>query len=142
MPIQNPENPEQMLYTQEERDQAVREVATQQAITAEATRLGIADTALAASLVDATAITYDEAGNPTNLEPLLQAAHTRLQAALVPNQAQPPASITRPINPPRSPAGGPGGKPTFSRAQLTDTAFFAKNEAAIMDAMRDGRIRD
>ena len=39
-----------------------------------------------------------------------------------------------------TPAGGSGDKPTFKRSQIRDREFYLKNEPAIKEAMREGRI--
>lgn len=60
-------------------------------------------------------------------------------------EAQVQAILT--LNPQRRRAPiqpGPDGKslPTFTRSQLRDGAFFKEHQAAIQQAMRDGRIED
>lgn len=55
------------------------------------------------------------------------------------------AKLVPPSSPPKVPTGARGaesGPATFTRAQLRDSEFFAKHQAEIMRAMRDGRIVD
>jgi len=43
---------------------------------------------------------------------------------------------------PRPGNGNSESKPTFKRSQLRDSAFYQKNEAAILEAAREGRVVD
>lgn len=111
----------------EEKDNTLKQRQTEYETKLLAQNLGIVDPDVAWSLLNVSAIEFDNDGRPKNLEQLLKELVNK-KPYLV-NRVQYAAT-----NPARS------SPPIFTRAQLRDPKFFAENRDAIMEAMRDGRI--
>jgi len=105
-----------------------RALSARQAVQSEAAKLGIIDPDAAFRLLDTEALGDDLSGVGVALQELLKA---KPYLKGVP----PMVSPTNPANPMRQPQ-------MFTRSQLRDTKFFAENQEAIMQAMKDGRILD
>lgn len=100
--------------------------------------LGIIDPDVAAKLLDSTRIEYDDAGAPKNLGKLLRelvAAKPYLVTHAGTTPAQPSVSPTNPASASNS--------ATFTDQQIAAMTpdEWKKNKAAVMAAMREGRIR-
>lgn len=102
-----------------------RALAVRQAVQSEAAKLGIIDPDAAYRLIEVEEI--EEVGPA--LQELVK-AKPYLKSTMVTS-----ISPTNPANPMRQPQ-------MFTRSQLRDTKFFAENQEAIMQAMKDGRILD
>jgi hypothetical protein len=112
-------------------EQALREERTK----AVAARLGITDLDYAVYLVtkagenaDAETVLKEHTGKSLPLSPLTPALSQSGEGEKMPN-------TQNPTNP-------SGNQTTFSRSQLRDPVFFQANRAAILQAAKEGRIRD
>jgi hypothetical protein len=131
------------LYTQLDFDTALKRYATLATVRRRAEKLGITDEELVEQLFPLDKVIYDDAGDPTNLDDLMGALHKRLSGAVATQQAAPPPQRTSSVvNPPTHSPAQASAQPTFTRTQLRDPEFFAKNEKAILEAAREGRISE
>ncbi len=94
-----------------------------------AQKLGIVDPDAAYKLLEPGAITYDDNGQPQNVEKALRELAAKRPFLVGSNP-------TSPTNPGRS--GAISG--SFSRKQIADPEFYKANRDAIMKAVADGRI--
>ncbi len=99
-----------------------------------ASKLAIVDPDAAVKLMDWSALEYDEAGQPTNIESVLKEL-VKQRPYLAATAA--PAPQPSPTNPARQ---TPTGARTYTVSQLKDFGFYAANKADIQAAMREGRI--
>lgn len=101
-----------------------------QAVQQAATKLGIIDPEVAATLVQAD-LELDDQGVPLNAESALRAL-----LKVKPYLASPALVAGSPANPPR----GAQHTGVFKSSQLADPDFYRANKPAILKAMADGRI--
>jgi hypothetical protein len=125
----------------------VRELAVNNEVLAEASGLGIISPKHAAKLLDQKAIQFDADGNPTNVKELLSqlvidAPWLKAPAVVAGEQGQGQAARPAPNVPPANPPRTENPRPTFSKSQLNDFAFYTANKDAILQAMKEGRITD
>lgn len=132
---QEPEGEQETTYTEAQVTEQMQRLHNEYALRTEATKRGIADTDLVIGLIDWNQVTLDPQGRATNVGDLVTAIHDRLKGAVRPG-------ATTVINPERRRALPGTGNQTFTRSQLRDPEFFTKNEKAIMEAAREGRILD
>jgi hypothetical protein len=105
----------------------------------EARKLNIVDPETATLLIQGR-VEFDAAGKPANLTALLGQLVKDKPYLVSSSQAPTPGAGASPANPNRGGAGGQAQ--TFTRAQLSDRAFYVANKVAIETAMREGRIID
>lgn len=112
----------------------------------QAQALGIIDPDAAVKLLDASKIEYDDEGAPKNLGKLLRelvAAKTYLVAPANQGQQNTGAQQTASASSATNTATGASRTTLFTESQIASMSpeDYAKNRAAIFQAMRDGRIR-
>lgn len=125
---------------QRERDDARREVQElrlEQAVERASNKLGIIDPDAAVKLLDWSQVEYDDdTGRPKNVDKLLEAL-VKARPWLAGNAQQQSGTQARIGNTGRD-TQAPGV--VFKTSQFEDFDFYLKNEDAIKQAMREGRI--
>lgn len=116
-----------------DRDRALRERAVRYATVATAARLGFADPEDAIRLIDQDAIEFDDAGDARNIGDLLGALAKAKPYLL--SGARTAGSFDTGTG-----GGRQAGPRTYTREQLRDPEFFAKNREDILRAMNEGRV--
>lgn len=121
---------------EKERDEArgqYTNAVTDNAIMAEAAKAGISDLDAAKKLIDRTNVKVNEDGTVSGVAEAI--------AQLVKDK---PYITTKPVKPVGSGTNPPGvgDQSEFTMSQIQDVAFYRKNEAAIKEALRMGRVKE
>lgn len=103
------------------------------AIMAEAAKAGISDLDAAKKLIDRTNVKINEDGTVTGVAEAI--------AQLVKDK---PYITTKPVKPVGSGTNPPGtgDQSEFTMSQIQNVEFYRKNEAAIKEALRNGRVKE
>lgn len=111
---------------------ALRERTVQGAVIAAAAAANFVNPDLAARLIATADVEFDADGSPRNAEKLVDDLRKHY-----PYLARSTGSFDQGAR-----ANGAAGAPVFRASQLNDRAFYQANQAAIMLALREGRIID
>ncbi|HET8909137.1 MAG TPA: phage scaffolding protein [Ktedonobacterales bacterium] len=120
----------------DDRTRELQEARIEMAVERTASKLGIIDPDAAVKLLDWSKLEYDDDGKPTNVDKLLEAL-VKARTWLVGNGQATSTAQARIGNTGRD-TQVPGV--VFKTSQLEDFEFYTKNEQAIKQAMREGRI--
>lgn len=126
---------QQLSQTQKQAQERINRYEVQ----LQASKLGIVDPDAAVKLLDWDRLEYADDGTPTDVAAALKALIAdRPYLAGQPQGQQPAQPRTSPTNGATRPDAR--GQRTYTRAELTDYNFYAKNREDIQAAYREGRI--